>query len=189
MAEPTYSREGLEHLATAGGPIPGQSLTSNPEEPNEWEKPPKFTAVTPALDTIFVELTEPETYHDLMDLMHKGVPIGNITDILIYKGFTSGLWNPDLALMLLEPVMYMLIALATHGGIDEPVLDDEDEVMDSSEQLTEVQKVIETAKAKIIPALTTTGIPREIQQRVETLEIPESPSETPSLLSKLEAEQ
>ena len=186
MAEPTLDRSGLEFLATQGAPVPGESLTRSPDQPYPWERATQFTSVAPALDATFLELTEPETYHDLINLMRQGVPVGQITDIIIYKGFTAGLWNPDLAIMLLEPIMYMLIALATHAGIDEPVIDDEPDTMEAEEQLTEVQKAIEIAKDKVIPKLQTTGIPREIQQRVEQLEIPEQPVEAPSLLSKEE---
>lgn len=185
MAEPIYDRAGLEHLGTTGSPIPGESLTSNPDEPNTWEKPPQFTSVGPALDTIFLEITEPEMYHSLMQLMRQGVPIGQLTDIIIYKGFTSGLWNPDLAVMLLEPVMYMLIALATHGGIKEPVIDDEEEPMEAGEQLSEIQKAIEIAKDRIVPTIKSTGVPAEIQQKVEALNIPPAEeNQTKSLLSK-----
>jgi len=80
----------------------------------------------------------------------------------------------------------LLIALATHAGIDEPVLDDEPDTMEADEQLTEVQKAIEMAKEKIVPELKLKGIPREIQQRVDTLEIPERPTEPSSLLSREE---
>ncbi len=186
MAEPTLDRSGLEFLATQGAPIPGESLTRSPEQPYPWEQAPEYTSVAPALDATFIELTEPETYHDLMKLIGQGVPVGQITDIIIYKGFTSGLWNPDLAMLLIEPIMYMLIALATNAGIDEPVIDDEPDTMEAEEQLTEVQKAMEMAKDKVIPKLQTTGIPREIQQRVEQVEIPEQPVEAPSLLSKEE---
>ena len=184
MAEPTYDRSGLEHLATTGVPVPGESLTNNPESPMPFEQAPQFTSIQPALDTIFLEITEPETYHSLMKLMREGVPIGQLTDIIIYKGFSTGLWNPDLAMMLLEPVMYMLIAIATHGGIDEPVIDDDEDTMEAGEQLTEVQKAMEIAKDKLIPKLKTSGVPREIQQRVEQLDIPKEPVESSSLLSK-----
>jgi hypothetical protein len=184
MAEPTYDRAGLEHLATSGAPIPGQSLTNNPDNPQPFEQKPQFTSIQPALDTVFLEITEPETYHSLMKLMREGVPIGQLTDIIIYKGFSAGLWNPDLAMMLLEPVMYMLIAIATHGGIDEPVIDDDEDTMDDTEQLSELQKAMEAAKDKVIPKLKTSGVPREIQKRVEQLDIPKEPVESSSLLSK-----
>ncbi len=187
MAEPTLDRSGLEFLATQGAPIPGESLTRSPEQPYPWEQAPEYTSVAPALDATFIELTEPETYHDLMKLIGQGVPVGQITDIIIYKGFTSGLWNPDLAMLLIEPIMYMLIALATNAGIDEPVIDDEPDTMEAGEQLTEVQKAIEITKDKIIPALKTNGVPREIQQRVENLKVPEKqPEEPASLLSREE---
>jgi hypothetical protein len=186
MAEPTLDRAGLEFLATQGAPVPGESLTNSPDQAYAWEQAPQFTSVQPALDATFLELTEPDAYHELVKLMRQGVPIGQLTDIIIYKGFTSGLWNPDLAMLLLEPMMYLLIALATHAGIDEPVLDDEPDTMEADEQLTEVQKAIEMAKEKIVPELKLKGIPREIQQRVDTLEIPERPTEPSSLLSREE---
>lgn len=186
MAEPTLDRSGLEFLATQGAPIPGESLTRSPEQPYPWEQAPEYTSVASALDATFLELTEPDTYHDLINLIGQGVPIGQLTDIIIYKGFSSGLWNPDLAMLLIEPIMYMLIALATHAGIDEPVIDDEPDTMESEEQLTEIQKVIETAKDKVVPSLKIKGIPRDIQQRVDQLEVPEKPAEPSSLLSREE---
>jgi len=82
----------------------------------------------------------------------------------------------------------MLIALATHAGIDEPVLDDESDEADETEQLTEIQKAMEVAKDKIIPKLRGTEIPKDIQQRVEQLEIPEESEKSPSLLSRKEQE-
>jgi len=188
MAEPTYDKSGLEFLATQGAPVPGESLTNNPEQPFPWEQAPQYTTIPEALDATFIELTQPETYQDLIKLIRQGVPIGNVADIIIYKGFSTGLWNPDLALMLLEPVMYMLIALATHAGIDEPVLDDESDEADETEQLTEIQKAMEVAKDKIIPKLRGTEIPKDIQQRVEQLEIPEESEKSPSLLSRKEQE-
>ena len=184
MAEPTYDRSGLEFLATQGAPVPGESLTRSPDQPYPWEQATKLTSVQSSMDTIFLEVTEPETYHSLMKLMRQGVPIGQLTEIIIYKGFSSGLWNPDLAMMLLEPVMYLLIALATHGGIDEPVIDDEEDTLDPDEQLSEVQKAMEIAKDKVIPKIKSSGVPREIQQRVEQLDIPKESPETPSLLNK-----
>ena len=36
-------------LSSKGGPIPGQSLTSDPEQPRPWEKPPTYTNPREAL--------------------------------------------------------------------------------------------------------------------------------------------
>ena len=35
-----------------------------------------------------------------------------------YVGFREGKWNPDLMMMLIEPFMYLLMALAEKAGID-----------------------------------------------------------------------
>ena len=43
---------------------------------------------------------------------------------------------------------------------------------------------MESAKDKVIPKLKTSGVPREIQKRVEQLDIPKEPVEASSLLSK-----
>ena len=43
---------------------------------------------------------------------------------------------------------------------------------------------MEIAKDKLMPKLKTSGVPREIQQRVEQLDIPKEPVESSSLLSK-----
>ena len=190
MTDQQLNVKGMEYAVNQGnGDIPGQSLTNSPDQPQAWEQPPQLTEVGPALNVIFLELTEPEAYQNIIQMLKQDVPIGDITNIIIYKGFTQGLWNPDLAILLIEPIMYMLIALATHGGIDEPVIDDEPDTLDTEEQLTEVQKAIETAKDKIVPALKITGVPKEIQERVEKLEIPEKPTESPSLLSRQEVQE
>ena len=35
-----YNQEAVDAFAQAGRPIPGQSLTSNPDEPRPFERPP-----------------------------------------------------------------------------------------------------------------------------------------------------
>jgi hypothetical protein len=36
----------------------------------------------------------------------------NIVEVMLFGGFNSGKWNPDLMMMLAEPLAYMIIALA-----------------------------------------------------------------------------
>ena len=38
-----YDQEGLNFLGSMPRPIPGQSLTNNPDNPYPWEQPPQFT--------------------------------------------------------------------------------------------------------------------------------------------------
>jgi len=45
-----YSQEAVESFGKASRPIPGQSLTTNPDEPRPFEGPPDFTNFKEALD-------------------------------------------------------------------------------------------------------------------------------------------
>jgi len=47
-----------------------------------------------------------------------GASARNLASTILYDGYTKGIWNPDLMMLMLEPVMYMLIALAEKAGID-----------------------------------------------------------------------
>ena len=182
-----YDQAGLEFLANNGSPIPGQSLTNNPDTPYPWEGETTFTEVRPAIDALFIEVTEPEAYHTLMGSLHDGMNIGDIAQILLYDGFTKGIWNPDLMLLLIEPTMYMLLGLAEQAGIPDPLLyrDEEKEPLDTEEQLEGLEKAIEIAKDKIVPKAQKGHLPKEIEEKIERF----LPPEQRSLLSPSEEEE
>ena len=67
--------------------------------------------------------------------MANDIPIAYIAEMLIKTGFQKGKYNPDLAITLMEPTMFMLLSVAEKVGI-EPRLsddDDEDEIGDEEE--------------------------------------------------------
>ena len=99
-------------------PIPGESLTNDPDNPYPFEKPPEFTDRTEALEYLFKSFTSEEIHKRLMGLVSQGVPIMSLTEIFLYKGFSEGKWNPDLLMMLVEPTAYMIMSLAERSGID-----------------------------------------------------------------------
>ena len=49
--------------------------------------------------------------------INDGVPIIDIAQQILYVGFREGKWNPDLMLMLAEPVAYVLIFMAENADI------------------------------------------------------------------------
>ena len=122
-----------KYFATMDRPIPGESLTSNPENPWPWEKPPQFTSVHVASEYIFSKLVDENFYPEMLDSLENDVPIMDITRVILFKGFTEGLWNPDLLLRLIEPVTYMILALAERALID-PVIYDEESRDDAIEE-------------------------------------------------------
>ena len=186
MAEQTqfknFDQDGLEFLANNGRPIPGSSLTNSPDTPYAWEQPPQFVELQPAIDALFIELTEPEAYHSTMDLVRNEVPIADIAQVILTDGFQKGMWNPDLMLLLIEPTMYMIIAFAEKAGIQDYVTyqGEENEESDEDEQLTGIEQAISIAEDKKVPKAKAGVFPKEIEERLEKF----TPPEQPSLLEK-----
>ena len=64
--------------------------------------------------------------------MAKEMPISDIAQMLLFTGFVKGKFNPDLMTLLIEPTMYMLLAIAEKVGIPNPTIY-KDEHMDREE--------------------------------------------------------
>jgi|TARA_R100000479_G_scaffold99429_1_gene49355 hypothetical protein len=177
-----YNQEAIQAFTNTGRPIPGQSLTSNPDEPRPFEGPPDFTNFKEALDYIASELLLEENYMPMMAAIADGVPITDLAMQIGYVGFREGKFNPDLMMMLMEPIMYLLMALAEKAGIEYRIDsedDDEDEDNMFQEQTNNLKNTI---KEKINTSKVPSGVlPSDIQQQIQNLEIPQE-----SLLSKPE---
>lgn len=170
----------IEHLGKMERPIPGSSMTNDPESPLPFEKAPKFTNKREALEEIFANMTRPEVYSVMMDSILQGTTVMEITQVLLMEGFRQGQWNPDLFLMLIEPTAYMVMALAERADIDYDVdregddLDDEDMGDDIEEKFDRISKKL-GSKSK--PGV----LPKEIEKKIEEMPLP-------SLLSEGEPE-
>ena len=82
--------------------IPGQGLTNDPDDPYPWEKPPEFTDLSEAGVYLVNLLAEEENYGPIMDTIADGTPLMDLTQGILFKGFTEGKWNPDLMLSLIH---------------------------------------------------------------------------------------
>ena len=197
MAE-EYNQEGIDALVNTGRPIPGQSLTEDPDNSYPWEGPPEFTDFRKAFNYIAEELLEEEVYVPLVVAMGQGVPISDITLQILQRGFQEGKWNPDLFMMLLEPLMYFLLALAEKAAIEPRLYGDEEDDLEPEDE-----DDIANMKANNLTALTKEKVgdmskvpegvlPADIVEDIEELEMPESllapdnNTEQPSLLAKSE---
>ena len=103
-------------------PIPGESLTASPDTPNAWERPPLYTDENKAMQELYLLLTEKEKLIELIKIIDDGVGLDEIAQIILYKGYTEGQYNPDLMLLLIEPTIYLLISIADYAGIKDYVL-------------------------------------------------------------------
>jgi hypothetical protein len=202
MIESKLIPEAEPHLFQA--PIPGQSLTNSPDQPYPWERPPEITTQKEAINKIFLEIIKPDNMETLGTAMSDGIPIAGLAEVLIKTSFQKGKINPDLAITLMEPVMYMLLSVAEKIGVD-PVLSD-DEEDDRSAELEDPEvgeenvrftKRQEPTSLKELPNRSTSipTAPPEIKQQLDKLDTSkvresilqkQQPQANPSLLNKSE---
>lgn len=155
-------------------PLPGSSLTV-PLEEASWRKPPEYTSVHKASEFIFEKVTDEAVYMNLMDSIENGVPIMDIVQVLVFQGFNTNKWNPDLMLMLLEPAAYILMALAERAGIDYKIYrgEEEEETSVMGVQLAK-EKFDRMKNAKETSKIPDSVIPQSIQKKIEELPQPQS---------------
>ena len=177
-----YSQEAVDSFAQAGRPIPGQSLTSNPDEPRPFERPPDFTNFKEALDYTTAELLAEENYMSIVGALGDGIPVTDLAMQIGYVGFREGKWNPDLMMMLMEPLMYLLMALAEKAGIDYRIDSDDEDEDDDTLFEQKSKNIAETIKEKTDKGQIPSGaLPSDVVAKIEALEIPQE-----SLLAKPE---
>ena len=156
--------------------IPGQSLTNPIEQRYPWEQPPQMTSVKEAREKIFLNLLEPNKLRSVIELMSTKIPVNTIAQVVLREGFNKGKFNPDMMLNLLDPTMYMLMAIAEKAGI-EPVIDaDDDDDTDEIEavDLEEQSKNMigeggrfQDAKVRNIQPM---SVGRDIKEQLENLD-------------------
>ena len=179
MAE-IYNQEAVDALVNAGKPIPGQSLTNDPDQRYPWESPPEYTDYKQALNFIADQLLDKEVYVPMMKGIGAGVPITDITLQMLQAGFEQGKWNPDLLMMLIEPTVYTLMALAEKANIQYRINGDEEEDMDEDDekdiQMMKQKNLQELVKTKVSQESKVPSgvVPREILQQIDNMEMPQS---------------
>ena len=177
-----FMQENMER----GQAIPGQSLTNDPSQPYNWEKAPEFTNSKEAMLYVFENLTVPETTANILLSLSKGIGVIDIASITLYTGFTEGKWNPDMMMLLMEPTMYMVMALAEKAELDF--------VMDSAEEVGEEEILGDKAIQQIEEGIgSLDAMRKQAAQRVSPQSVPEEVREVieetsiePSILEKVE---
>ena len=181
-----------EHLFD--GPIPGQSLTNNPEQKYPWENPPEFTSQKQLTEKIFLDLLREDNFTTVKKLMSEGIPVMDIAQMLMMTGFQKGKMNPDMMLTQLEPTAYMLLAIAEKAGID-PVLSRDDDVnldkdVDNPKEAAENVKNFVAKGGRFkdvkIPNINPAVVGKDIQDKIDNLDTSKIRA---SILSKQEKEK
>ena len=176
-----FIQGGLER----GKAIPGQSLTNDPSQPYNWEKPAEYSNPREAMLYVFETLTVPETTTNILLSLGNGVGVIDIASITLYSGFLEGKWNPDLMILLMEPTMYMIMSLAEKADIPYSLEAGDDEApveMSPDEQLSTIEKGIsDLDKMKQVAAgrVSPQSVPQDVREIIEETEL------SPSLLERV----
>ena len=107
--------------------IAGQSLTEDPSTPAPYLKPPKFTGREEAINYFFDYITDEERFGDFMDILEEGVPVMDVVQFILMNSFRRGEINPDMMMMLAEPVAYILLGFAERHGIVATIVEDDED--------------------------------------------------------------
>jgi len=171
-----------------GKAIAGQSLTNSPDQPYNWERPAEHSNPNEAMMYVFETLTVPETTANILLSISNGVGVIDIASITLYSGFLEGKWNPDTMLLLMEPTMYMIMALAEKADIEYSLEAGDDEApreMSPESQIKTMEKGVsdlEEMRKLAASRVSPQSVPTEIKEIIDQVEI------SPSLLEKVKEE-
>ena len=158
-------------------PIPGEGLTGSPDNAKAWERPPQYVDDNKAMEALYLLITEQEKLQGLISIINEGVPLEEIAQVILYQGYTAGQYSPDLMLTMIEPTIYLLIAIADYAEIKDYVLYEGEE----DDPDTEIPD------DNVVPVdMDGDGIPDEPVEETKTK--PDSSSVDKSLLSRIEKE-
>ena len=181
MEPQQLEQEGLEVLGQMQRPIPGQSLTNSPDTPYPWEQPTEFTEIQPAIESMFINLTEDDAYGALVDIIDSDNTIAEAAQIILFAGFEEGLWNPDLMTLLIEPTMYLIMALVERAGRVEYKIDRDPDELDEeekAEEITAMEKLLSQtaiqAEEDKVSGVKSGVLPTEIEKKLKEIKVPES---------------
>lgn len=169
------SLDELVNLSSRGAPLPGQSLTNNPDQSYPWEKPATFSNPREALNEITKLLLQPEAMKNIVKALANGASVGDLASAVLYAKFFEGEINPDVMLLLIEPTMYLMMAIGEEANIkynidnddlDEFDEDDEDVQNKINEFKTVFEQIKNSPPVKNV-SMDNNILPQEIMEQVK----------------------
>lgn len=98
------------------GPIPGQSLTTEPRK-FPYERPPEYTDIDDILDFLFRRLSTEKVAMRALAAMEMGVPIKMIVENIITTGASEGFFPIHAGYVAAPALSVMLIRMAEKADI------------------------------------------------------------------------
>jgi hypothetical protein len=105
----------------------------------------------------------------------------DIVKMYLVEAFEEGLINPDMVMLLAEPLAYMLMALAERAGIDfvieRPDADDEEDDEETPEDAEERKLgILDNALGRMDNVQRAEDFPEELDQQIQQQEMPQTQS-------------
>ena len=192
--EAKFSQEGLDNLvnlSNKGGPIPGQSLTRDSEDPYPWETPPEFTNPREALDDVVGSIMQPEAMKNIVSALAQGAAVADLGTAILYAKFNEGKISPDAMMLLAEPDMYTIMAIGEEANIkyniegnDLDEFDEEDDKEDFDNKVNEFRNVLTDIKKGATKNIEPSKIDSNVVPESILAQVKEKGPEIKSLLSK-----
>jgi len=154
------------------GPIPGQSLTTEPKA-FPWERPPEITDPEEAIQMHLTRLSDPEMLSGVLDTIEIGeLDVKTITSGILRSAVANGIHSIDVSLIV-APVVHEFIkqAAVAFGLSPEDGFEDKKAKADYEKARTSglAKKMLKTAVAT----------PKEAVQEVKAME-EQAPVEKPA---------
>jgi len=125
------SEQQIEKFASkTDRPIPGQSLTEDPDNPAAYERPPSITTKEEGIKYCVGIILDDDNFPVIMNALAEGVPVMDLVQGILVNSFEEGVFNPDLMLLLAEPLAYLLLGISEREGIRATIVTDPDDPHD-----------------------------------------------------------
>jgi|GEM_PF-4189407 hypothetical protein len=179
--------EDVEEDPTAfiAGSVPGASLTGDLKDPEKgtlgkypWETPPELPSPIDSLQYLLDKQSEPENNANLMKLLLAGIPVEAIARTATFMGYMEGLWTPDIAEIILTPLMLHLLADGIEAQVNPRIFNDIPDDGISQETVLELMEDFDPESLAVIE--------QDSQQERQTMLLEEEVDEEEEELAELE---
>ena len=99
-------------------PIPGQSLTDEPQN-YPWEQPPRYTDFEEIAELTMAKIFSKKNTKNIIMMLEAGIPVEGVARSIVFGGFLEGQYSVDIALLLTKVVFEAVMTIAGVAKVDD----------------------------------------------------------------------
>jgi hypothetical protein len=104
-------------MAQFDGPIPGQSLTTEPNK-YPWERPPEMVDPEQAIVFHLDRLTSPRMMKSIVDMLDMGIDVVTLSEGFVRLAVSKGIHSIDVGLLIAPVIHEFIVSLGEDAQID-----------------------------------------------------------------------